>query len=1379
MPNKQFTNTYESQTKDKDISISDFGDSSFTSFMAQGRFKQTEVVEKGKDGGQDKTRKSVIDAVRNNIKRRMREVNADSRKSRGEMEGKHIAAGSEIIKLINKRRAIIKNRKRLEFEHKRLTEDRSHSQELEQDMIRYYSDIRNELVSLKNTTLTRKAATSSSGAARDDSQIQARIAYIKQASRRIAQKNATAPDASKKAASLRRASKNAISKDDTDSAISMSTTTTTTTTTTTPRSPSPDIDDDEVDTGVTTATSPKAKSDFSSLDLSELGMDVDDFDDDTDSTLSPVSVSPPTSVSTTTTTTTTTPSTISPSMDDSSVKGAISPSSDADDSDSALDSSAASAVTSPSDVDDSDLSSDFPALSDSDTSSLASNSAASLDALRTLVRSSEIPIGPMADILSDMREGQKLIDKMNLKRGPYFASLRIRSNRSDYNKTFTEQDDNAKAIKRKTDDWKKQYNKYSSTTVKSYDNTYDSLAKTWYELTHEYSVSELGKTPSAQEIADAMNKRSISASEAKNIEEYAGIYDMNGFQALYNHLNQNPYLPLTSDDLPKKNADANDTIHSSDPFTLIHDKISMYSSPDANGVVTEYLFDRNFFSTNTGSLVHAEDAKLTSDAVDLNNRYLYSETSSDIVSAKTSRTGERVYGFYLNGEFVTDEHLASPRERLSRASDMKYFGRKDWDKLAKADKLRNAIRSSPFFKHVNSATIQLYAGYNADVDYGSKIKEMFDNRYAQGQERPENQLKDTSLFPNARVLRNYINNLPASKKGDYIAAYILQKYESGAFTTDFISNDRILKLINDTPGIEKDIALRLLAEDGKTSLWSYARQLILNRPSLVSKRTMVMLRQLPARGEMMRVGLLDELVNHQGFFTEYDAANSDIMGLFHLPELRVYQEELMSKRGKRAWFDRNLLNGSLFNNALGAAMSGYAGIHGIIDGAASEPTTDKKGNKVESDYEVSDTEKRKRTQDLMWMEFGKTMAQGSRIMGLTEGLLAAGGAAYGATNLSLTETTADSFRASTIGTDAAYAVNGLDDLIKVVYKGFKACKHVYLMRNDPAYKAEHDQAKQNTLQSYTGAEGYVKEFCTWLQQLVSSLQNLFSIGGMESDNVITGKHYADPGTFSWKGPLFKIFQAIKDVLDLVNGIVDVVSSQKRINRLDATDNSIETVLDELQQSLSAPAGAPDTMTPQNRELANAALENFQAQFYLALAKRQGRKERSKAGFTIASSSVRFIADVLGAVSDGTNPDMMIASGVFTVAPSLIDFTSWFVTKVHYDIPNFNDSIAMMLGDKSYSSAPYFNDVLKRETGIVSKNYLLDLAKIFMTIDSHVLINDPKNPGQKAMGDMMLKSLYDNVDDTTRRTSKLSELLRYAGLSAGTNWRSLLRLSLTS
>ena len=194
------------------------------------------------------------------------------------------------------------------------------------------------------------------------------------------------------------------------------------------------------------------------------------------------------------------------------------------------------------------------------------------------------------------------------------------------------------------------------------------------------------------------------------------------------------------------------------------------------------------------------------------------------------------------------------------------------------------------------------------------------------------------------------------------------------------------------------------------------------------------------------------------------------------------------------------------------------------------------------------------------------------------------------------------------------------------------------------------------------------------------------------------------------------------------------------------------------------------------QMGEAAKQNSQAQYFMSLTKMQSRKSRSAAGWSIASNVLGGLKDLASLIPKSMGGS--IVKAVAAVLPKTVEFISWTIGKLKYDRQNFNNNIAMMLGDAGYAGTPYFNEVLKRETGIVNKHYLVDLARIFMSIDTHAMLKNPNaSAGETELAKKVVGTLYGNVNDESVRTIKLENMLQYAGVSGNSDWRALLRNSL--
>ncbi|MBQ9566445.1 MAG: hypothetical protein IJR31_00055, partial [Lachnospiraceae bacterium] len=192
------------------------------------------------------------------------------------------------------------------------------------------------------------------------------------------------------------------------------------------------------------------------------------------------------------------------------------------------------------------------------------------------------------------------------------------------------------------------------------------------------------------------------------------------------------------------------------------------------------------------------------------------------------------------------------------------------------------------------------------------------------------------------------------------------------------------------------------------------------------------------------------------------------------------------------------------------------------------------------------------------------------------------------------------------------------------------------------------------------------------------------------------------------------------------------------------------------------------------QLGKAASENSQAQFLMSYVRSHSNTQIAKSSFNLAVNTLEAVDDIVDSVK------ALPLLRVFTlVAPKVVEFAGW-ITTTGMERSHLTTSIEKTLGDKEFASFryPYFDDVLKRETGIVNKHYLTDLARIFASIDSHAMIMNPNaTQGEKDLGMKMAATMYGNVNEDSVKKLKLEELMRYAGVEQPESWRSILRNSL--
>ncbi|MCR4892743.1 MAG: hypothetical protein K5989_11255, partial [Lachnospiraceae bacterium] len=881
----------------------------------------------------------------------------------------------------------------------------------------------------------------------------------------------------------------------------------------------------------------------------------------------------------------------------------------------------------------------------------------------------------------------------------------------------------------------------------------------------------------------------------KNIIEYVGVYDPAGISALMQQVemnaNQGPVNPNTipfKDNKAIKEGSRN-RMAGGAPHMKAHTQIVMYSLPGENGLRTRFKFKsdftgvksrRQFTQDNPTALsevpdmpapdqretVQAQEANLESDEKTIGGDYLHSEANAEILHANLKRTGETVHGFYMNGEFLSDENAADGTQLAGKA-DMKFFGRRNWDKQEKAERLREAIRKSPFFQHVNARTIQYYAGYNANADFLDEINENIDNEwlkaanierddqhdedyYQEQIAQKKNQVVGT-LTGNSQQLLQAFSAISDNLKGPALATYLMRELAAGNNSINAGKNVRFVRAVaNSNKNVIRVACSLLLSNDTEPLCWELAGNIIRKYPDVVDKRTNEMMKRLPRRGPLLRMGLLDELVNHQGTFSEFDWDSP--LSFINTPGLSVAEEELNSKRGFSAWLKRNLLNGNIFKKVIKSVGAGFTAADSFSD--ISRVKRDKDWLKSDEAKEL----KERRDDRKAWFLYAETMSEGMGINAVLGGMGAGIGGAL------------EHFKGieggAGIGRDLYFQACDLLTIVsdcKAMGSAIiKGVKHIF--RGAEAKERERQEA-QNNLHSLDkgGTLMQILNFADHLLSLLDCVRDIASYHILEEEDesalgVIVNSQWGN--LLQWKGIVDYGINMAMNLVKIVKDIVEIVNSTQRISRIKKADLDIETAIsayereqrNQLQvnganQQNPAPAeqgnarpqnqapgngaaqaqnqapgnGAAQAQNPPqgngaqerpNPQMGKAALENSNVQYFMSLGKMSSRKARSTAGWDIATTTLASARDTFKQFVKPMDPITLAIHGALIIAPLVTEFTGWAIGKLKYDRQNFKNNIASMLGDKEYASTPYFDKVLKRETGIVSSSYLVDLARIF-------------------------------------------------------------------
>ena len=302
----------------------------------------------------------------------------------------------------------------------------------------------------------------------------------------------------------------------------------------------------------------------------------------------------------------------------------------------------------------------------------------------------------------------------------------------------------------------------------------------------------------------------------------------------------------------------------------------------------------------------------------------------------------------------------------------------------------------------------------------------------------------------------------------------------------------------------------------------------------------------------------------------------------------------------------------------------------------------------------------------------------------------------------------------------------------------------------------------------------ILKFCDSVFAFVNAGRDIASVHVTAGGGPISAANNHWGELLATKGPLDLILTNLRRLVTIVDDIREIVVSSKRIGRIDSADADIETAIASFEDMRDSDTGI--MFADEEAEMGQAAVENAQAQYFMSLTRMQSRKQRSAAGWNLGANVLGGLKDLASLIPESLGGSIIKAAA--SVLPKTAEFIGWMVGKLKYDRQNFNNNIAMMLGDASYAGTPYFNEVLKRETGIVNKHYLVDIARIFTAIDTHAMLKNPNaSAGEMSLAKKVVGTLYGNVNDKSVRTIKLKDMLAYAGVSGESDWRSLLRNSL--
>ncbi len=953
-------------------------------------------------------------------------------------------------------------------------------------------------------------------------------------------------------------------------------------------------------------------------------------------------------------------------------------------------------------------------------------------------------------------------------------------------------------IRRAAARWDAIRNNHRKGTFRQLYSQYDTMAMRFYAFSR-------GVAPDQRKLGDFVANNGGNA--AKRVAEYTGVFDLDQLNTLITDALNSPYSPPPHLRHKRYKETGADSLNENDPNKLIKYHKMIATTGFANGITNRidekdagnptsirYKLLSDFkgyeakrqFTDNTQTHVRATDKNreqrgktaamndqgrnasemnLRTDERGTNGEYLVSEKSAKIYEAKTKGFFNRrtVHGFYVGNQFISDDY-----QTIKDNAEVGKLVGTSIDKAKEEEKLRLAIRRSDFFRHVNAATIQYYSSYSAkqvkNVDeIKQKITEEAQNANqqnaqgngqgngqgnAQGNGNQQNQnnqpaganqqngqgnagqpIQNANNVVQQQVVQVAWEEQPNTYKLiQLIDAYIDpdsdQAHAIGAGNNDETIN-RIREIFDNL--LEEDekrencreILIVMLAEEN-TALWTVARDFAIQ----MGGRFKTKADRLPANGEFMRMGLLEEIANDRAFDW------SDIGNSILPTSLQMHKEDLAAKRD--GFFSFTNIRQSFWDGTLFAPITGTMGA----------VTGDLKTYKYKGDM------------NLVFNRFTKNYLDVSTKASTSFGLLlpaipAIVGETTGGTIQGL-----DEKGEAKINEKADTALSAVGS----IYTGISFIQDVYSLIKKCKKLMDKDSDKKAILLDI-------------VKLLVAIVVDVFSMI----------QWWLDKPTVK---DALTVLGAVKDALNMIKDIMTFVRTNMEISKIKTTDTNINTAMTDfaekkgqLQPGQEVTEANMDTI---NQKMGLANSKNAQGQYFLALAKSRARRDRNMATFDFASSGVSFAGNIVKYFA-------LPVTFAFKSAAKVISFIGWCADKIHDNI-RFNDSIEKMLGAKEYAKTPHFSEVLKRETGIQNKHYLVDLARIFTAIDTHHLVTKgDKTDGETALAMNLMHpyiqlagegdARYTNAENLQELQSvKFEKLL--AAVGAPDNWRAVLRASIT-
>ncbi len=853
----------------------------------------------------------------------------------------------------------------------------------------------------------------------------------------------------------------------------------------------------------------------------------------------------------------------------------------------------------------------------------------------------------------------------------------------------------------------------------------------------------------------------------KDVKEYVGEFDIDKLNDTLEELPANPYLTTG---IAIKNKKENGGISETD-LIKSHSKMTFVSLEDENGVRTRYKFDNNFKgytaarqfdeagSTALGHRQEFVDRKKKIDSFedenhfnleidekfvdkDGNYQYVNSEENLKIIQAKTHflRTGKKVNGVFLNGEF-----LSADRKIIKGKKDGYTIGAfNTWGYTKDEEDARRAVLTVSIFHLLNSRTIQYLSGYEAEQQTGAKKilenvrKDIDDARKDKKLDGEFDEWKATILGGNEEE----INKLPDAVKLQVAHEVLKSEVKANSDNIKDIGDEKTnmgkaFKAISNDPQAVIDLSLLLLSDDTHGEYWDLAREICTEHmpykfklSTTTQKHKDQFVRAVEyartKKGQVMRMALIDELKAERKNF-DY----SDIFASFMPTKFKQYVEDKEGERGYGAILKRKALDGTMLK-FVGDMFDTFASTN--------------KNMKLTGDNTIDNIN--------MVNYYVKALTSAVDTSGLTQmAAMLPGDLYYGkekeANGTYIDKTTGE--EKEKLDYSAELYRNKVGTIFNVIKSCCKMAKAItkFIKKKQADDELKKKQEPNYNPQSITETKEY--------ELLMSVLGICANAGAFMSKQLGEIK-------------VSSICGVIKDTIAAAGSMISSVQAKYQAIGIEETEKEFDTLMTKSESEL----------TKDDKEMIDVLKNNSQLQYGLSLASRKSRDEQDQMALQAVKSTGKVALGVFKTCVGGDTPvgkvfpPFAIVDGAWTAITTIAEIGQ----EMDQHRQNVNFNIEKMLGKKFKGiNKKVLNKVLRREAGITSVDYLPDLARIFMGINTHVFMQEANTKAEKKIAAKIARTILHNknFNEDTVKNVKSKHLLTAMGVKG--NFHKILKHSL--